>query len=48
LESGAFRIKPVGLKRLGEAVTVVYGDCIEDMEQSKHSGTGGHERSGGI
>jgi hypothetical protein len=32
LESGAFRIKPVGLKRLGEAVTVVYGDCIEDME----------------
>ena len=30
-------------KALGEAVPVVYGDCIEDMDLSKHSGAGVHE-----
>ena len=43
LESGAFRIKTRWTKALGEAVTVVYGDSIEDMDLSKHSGAGDHE-----
>jgi hypothetical protein len=30
-------------KALGEAVTVVYGDCSEDVDLSKHSVAGGHE-----
>jgi len=40
---GRIQDKTGWTKALGEAVTVVYGDCIEDMEQSKHSGAGGHE-----
>src|SRR5713226_2973484 len=30
-------------KGLGNAATVVYGDCNEDIELSKHSSAGGHE-----
>ena len=37
---GRIQDKTRWTKALGEAVTVVYGDCIEDMEQSKHSGAG--------
>jgi hypothetical protein len=46
LESDAFRIKPVGLKRWVKAVTVVYGDCNEDIELSKHRSTVGLRRPG--
>lgn len=40
---GRIQDKTRWTKALGEAVTVVYGDCIEDMELSKHRGAGGHE-----
>jgi hypothetical protein len=40
---GRIQDKTRWTKALGEAVTVVYGDCIEDMDLSKHSGAGGHE-----
>ena len=40
---GRIQDKTRWTKALGEAVTVVYGDCIEDMEPSKHGGAGGHE-----
>jgi hypothetical protein len=30
-------------KALGEATTVVYGDCNEDVDLSKDRGVGGHE-----
>jgi hypothetical protein len=42
---GRIQDKTRWTKALGEAVTVVYGDCIEDMDLSKHSGAGGHERT---
>jgi len=32
-------------KALGEAVTVVYGDCNEGSEPSKHRSTGDRETS---
>jgi hypothetical protein len=40
---GRIQDKTRWTKALGEAVTVVYGDCSKDVELSKHSGTGGHE-----
>jgi phosphoserine phosphatase len=40
---GRIQDKTRWTKALGEAVTVVYGDCIEDVDLSKHSGAGGHE-----
>ena len=33
-------------KALGEAVTVVYGDCKEEIGESRHTGTVGHENTG--
>ncbi|HXV81460.1 MAG TPA: hypothetical protein VEG60_16405 [Candidatus Binatia bacterium] len=49
-------VTPVGVERiqdktrwtkaLGEAVTVAYGDCNEDIELSKHSSTVGFEKTG--
>jgi len=33
-------------KALGEAVTVVYGDCNEDIELSKRSGVVGFDKAG--
>lgn len=33
-------------KALGEAVTVVYGDCNEDIELSKHSSAVGFDKAG--
>ena len=32
-------------KALGEAATVVYGDCNEDIDLSKHDRAVGHERT---
>ena len=46
LESGAFRIKPVGLKRWVEAVMVVYGDCTVEIGQSRRTAAIGHENTG--
>ena len=40
---GRIQDKTRWTKALGEAVTVVYGDSIEDMDLSKHSGAGDHE-----
>ena len=40
---GRIQDKTRWTKALGEAVTVVYGDCIEDMDLSKRSSAGGHE-----
>jgi hypothetical protein len=40
---GRIQDKTRWTKALGEAVTVVYGDCIEEVDLSKHSGAGGHE-----
>jgi hypothetical protein len=40
---GRIQDKTRWTKALGKAVTVVYGDSIEDMEQSKRSGAGGHK-----
>ena len=33
-------------KALGEAVMVVYGDCNEDIELSKHSSAAGFDKAG--
>src|ERR687897_377701 len=33
-------------KALGEAVTVVYGDCKEEIGQNRHNGTVGHKNTG--
>ena len=33
-------------KALGEVATVLYVDCNEDIDLSKHSRAGGHETSG--
>jgi hypothetical protein len=46
LEASAFRIKPVGLKRLGEAVRFVYGDCRGEIRRSRCSSTADHENTG--
>jgi hypothetical protein len=43
---GRIQDKTRWIKALGEAATVVYGDCNEDMDLSKHSAVGGHERTG--
>lgn len=40
---GRIQDKTQWTKALGEAATVVYGDCNEDMDLSKHSSAGGHE-----
>ena len=40
---GRIQDKTRWTKALGEAATVVYGDCNEDIDLSKHSGAGGHE-----
>jgi hypothetical protein len=42
---GRIQDKTRWTKALGEAVTVVYGDCIEDMNLSKQSIADGRERS---
>jgi hypothetical protein len=33
-------------KALGEAVTVVYGDCKEELGQGRHTGRFGHKHTG--
>ena len=43
---GRIQDKTRWTKALGEAVTVVYGDCNEDIEPSKHSSAVGHEKTG--
>jgi hypothetical protein len=40
---GRIQDKTRWTKALDEAVTVVYGDCIEDMDLSKQSVADGHE-----
>jgi hypothetical protein len=40
---GRIQDKTHWTKALGEAATVVYGDCNEDMDLSKHSRAGGYE-----
>ena len=40
---GRIQDKTRWTKALGEAVTVVYGDCIEDMDLSEQSVADGHE-----
>src|SRR4029450_6670458 len=46
LEASAFRIKPVGLKRLGEGVRFVYGYCTGEIRRSRCSSTADHENTG--
>ena len=43
---GRIQDKTRWTKALGEAVTVVYGDCKEEIGQSRHNGTVGHENTG--
>ena len=43
---GRIQDKTRWTKALGEAATVVYGDCNEDIELSKHSSAGVHETTG--
>ena len=38
--------KPRWTKALGEVAMVVYVDCNEDIDVSKHDSAVGHERSG--
>jgi hypothetical protein len=40
---GRIQDKTRWTKALSEATTVVYGDCNEDVDLSKHRGAGGHE-----
>jgi hypothetical protein len=42
---GRIQDKTRWTKAVGEAVTVVYGDCNEDSEPSKHCSTGDRETS---
>ena len=43
---GRIQDKTRWTKALGEAVTVVYGDCNEDIELSKHSSAVGFDKAG--
>jgi hypothetical protein len=43
---GRIQDKTRWTKALGEAVTVVYGDCNEDGELSKHSSAVGFDKAG--
>ena len=42
---GRIQDKTRWTKALDEAVTVLYGDCNEDIDLSKHSSTGGFEKT---
>jgi hypothetical protein len=44
---GRIQDKTRWTKALGEAATVVYVDCNEDVDLSKHSGAGNHETTRG-
>ena len=43
---GRIQDKTRWTKALGEAVMVVYGDCNEDIELSKHSSAVGFDKTG--
>ena len=43
---GRIQDKTRWTKALGEAVMVVYGDCNEDIELSKHSSAVGFDKAG--
>ena len=43
---GRIQDKTRWTKAVGEAVTVVYGDCNEDIELSKHSSAVGFDKAG--
>ena len=43
---GRIQDKTRWTKALGEAVTVVYGNCWDEIGQSKDNGRVGHENSG--
>ena len=43
---GRIQDKTRWTKALGEAVTVVYGDCTGDIGQSRHNDTVGQENTG--
>jgi len=43
---GRIQDKTRWTKALGEAVTVVYGDCKEEIGQSRRNSTAGHENTG--
>jgi hypothetical protein len=43
---GRIQDKTRWTKALGEAVTVVYGDCKEELGQSRHTGTFGQKHTG--
>jgi hypothetical protein len=43
---GRIQDKTRWTKALGEAVTVVYGDCKEELGQSRHTGRFGHKHTG--
>ena len=43
---GRIQDKTRWTKALGEAVTVAYGDCNEDIELCKHSSAVDHEMTG--
>ena len=43
---GRIQDKTRWTKALDEAVTVVYGDCNEDIELSKHSSAVGFDKAG--
>ena len=46
LRVGRIQDKTRWTKALGEAATIVYGDCKEDICQSRHRTAVGHETSG--
>jgi hypothetical protein len=43
---GRIQDKTRWTKALGVAVTVVYGDCKEEIGQKRHNDTVGHENTG--
>ena len=43
---GRIQDKTRWTKAVGEAVTVVYGDCNEESDLSQHSSTVGREKTG--
>jgi hypothetical protein len=43
---GRIQDKTRWTKALGEAVTVVYGDCKEELGQGRHTGRFGHKHTG--
>ena len=43
---GRIQDKTRWTKAVGEAVTIVYGDCNEDIELSKHSSAVGFDKAG--